>query len=267
MIRFVKILSRNVNLMERMDMKQERVCFKLCGTLCGCGDNQGNPPPAAGDGPRVLRAYFGDAGTYDWTAPDLANGAPYLAQVRLKGSGAGGESAFRSGTTYSGHGGGEGCLVECETMLMPGRTYRLTVGKGGKGGAISPQSGYGGNVNPVAGEPGQDTIFDELCAAPGGQKQLGGRRAVVEGSSEIVTPGHPGGARIVSPSPRTQVGGGAGGGHGGGMFIGLGALPNSHGVQGGGGGGGLGEYAASADAVVFSAGSNGGDGFIAIYTR
>lgn len=114
-------------------MNQRKVCVSfngLCGSLCDCGQSC-EPAPEQAGGSRVLRAYFDKAGQYDWTAPDIRNGLSYPALVRLKGSGAGGESAFRAGCTYGGVGGGEGCLVECEFMLVPGRTYHLTVGKGG----------------------------------------------------------------------------------------------------------------------------------------
>lgn len=243
-------------------MEQQNVCIKLNGlniSPCECG--QGSTVPTGTAGPRVLRAYFDKAGTYDWTAPDLAEGAPYLAQIRLKGAGAGGESAMRSGNTYSGNGGGEGCLVEFEVTFVPGQTFHLTVGMGGKGGALSSQSGYSGNVNPVSGKAGQDTVFDELCSAPGAQNQAGGSRQPVEGSSEIVTPGQPGGARTACYNTRSAISGQPGGGQGGGV------ADVSNGIHGGGGAGGSGVYGASDTAAKFTAGTNGGDGFIAIYTR
>lgn len=244
-------------------MNQRKVCVSfngLCGSLCDCGQSC-EPAPEQAGGSRVLRAYFDKAGQYDWTAPDIRNGLSYPALVRLKGSGAGGESAFRAGCTYGGVGGGEGCLVECEFMLVPGRTYHLTVGKGGAGGVISPETGYTGNVASAKGAKGENTVFDELCAAPGAPGQRGGNRSLAADSSEIVTPGQPGGASVTGCNMTCQVQGGSGGGQGGSVTA------SQAGVHGGGGGGGTCIHGDSASLVTFTAGMDGGDGFIAIYSR
>lgn len=219
------------------------------------------PPVAPAAGLTLIQRYA-TAGDFTWTVPDLYDGKRYLVYVRMKGAGAGGCSAGRnSGYNYSGKGGGEGCQVEFDMAVTPGIEYALTVGVGGKGGALIPDTDYPGPLGGKIGEPGGDTIFGDISTAPGAPDQHGGSKTYGKGVAEIITQGASGGTYIDAPNQIWQAAGAHGGGQGGGDTSGR------EGILGGGGAGGTAKGANTLPQVVFQAGGRGGDGFIEIYTR
>lgn len=221
------------------------------------------PEPAAPPSNTLtLLARYTTAGEYIWTAPDLYSGKPYPVFVRMKGAGAGGSSAGRNnGYNYSGNGGGEGCLVQFDLTVTPGAVYSLTVGEGGAGGLLTPDSGYSGPISRMLGTAGEDTVFSDVSIAPGAPGQKGGNKTYPESKAEVITPGASGGAYTDAPNQIWQAAGAHGGGNGGGITSG------DMGILGGGGAGGTAKGAHELPQVIFQPGGKGGDGFIEIYTR
>lgn len=217
------------------------------------------PPVAPAAGLTLIQRYA-TAGDFTWTVPDLYDGKRYLVYMRMKGAGAGGCSAGRSGVNYSGSGGGEGCLVEFDLTVTPGETHSLTVGEGGAGGVLMPSSGYSGNISHVSGQAGGLTLFGDVSTAPGASDQRGAHKAYPKGRTEIITPGASGGSKVNSRATTVSMPGAHGGGQGG-------MAHNDQSMLGGGGGGGSCQYAATNQGVIFHPGSKGGDGFIEIYRR
>lgn len=213
-----------------------------------------------------LLARYATAGDYTWTAPDLYDGRPYAVYVRMKGAGAGGRSGGRSGGNYAGYGGGEGCLVEFDLTVTPGEAHSLTVGLGGAGGVLKPESGYASGILAVEGQAGGDSIFGAITRAPGAPDFRGGAKAYPTGRTEIITPGAPGGESKSVSATTGQVRGGHGGGHGGGSIDARGDNDFlCDGISGGGGVGGSCVHGTQNTLVRFRPGSKGGDGFIEIY--
>lgn len=225
------------------------------------------PPVAPASGLTLIQRYA-TAGDFTWTVPDLYDGKRYLVYVRMKGAGAGGRSGGRSGGNYSGYGGGEGCLVEFDLTVTPGETHSLTVGRGGAGGVLTPESGYTKDILAVPGKAGGASVFGETTA-PGAPDYRGGTKAYPQGKTEIITPGAPGGSSVVGSNYTGHVRGSHGGGQGGGAID----APQSStgyicdGVWGGGGVGGSCVHGTQPNLVRFTPGSRGGDGFIEIFTR
>jgi hypothetical protein len=94
----------------------------------------------------------------EWTAPK----GVYVVLVEGLGGGGGGAGAWGVG----GGGGASGAYYLVPTNVTPSKTYKITVGAGGKGG----NAGAGGFPTHYAhpGTTGGNTLFDELLVFPGG---------------------------------------------------------------------------------------------------
>ena len=106
-------------------------------------------------------ASFETAGSYQWTAPDLADGKAYKIGVMIIGAGGSGASASTS-TKYTQYGGGgaSGYAKSHIETVDPGETKNLVVGKGG--------TSVGGS-SAVDGKPGGTSSFDGIAVNGGAE--------------------------------------------------------------------------------------------------
>jgi 3D (Asp-Asp-Asp) domain-containing protein len=225
------------------------------------------PVPSATNAPNVL--YYGNPGTYTWTAPTGVTSVNYL----VVAGGGGGGGNFH--TVATGGGGGAGGMLAGTLSVTPGTSYTVTVGNGGAGGtggagtngtngtnsvfaSLTSVGGGGGATNQKAGLSGGSGGGASGPTTPGsfaggagtaGQGNNGGSANQYQG-------GGGGGAGAVGDGPSNNPSGGAGlasaitgvsafyaggggstgGGIGGGGAAGVSGTPNT----GGGGGNGVG---------------------------
>lgn len=106
-------------------------------------------------------ASYETAGSYEWTAPDLADGKAYRIGVMIIGAGGSGASASTS-TKYAQYGGGgaSGYAKSHIETVDPGETKNLVVGKGG--------TSVGGS-SAVNGKPGGTSSFDGIAVNGGAE--------------------------------------------------------------------------------------------------
>ena len=109
-------------------------------------------------------ASYETAGSYQWTAPDLADGKAYKIGVMIIGAGGSGASASTS-TKYAQYGGGgaSGYAKSHIETVDPGETKNLVVGKGG--------TSVGGS-SAVNGKPGGTSSFDGIAVDGGAEGHL-----------------------------------------------------------------------------------------------
>lgn len=208
-----------------------------------------NPPPTTG------QAEYITPGTYSWTAPA---GITSVCVVCVGGGGAGFSSSTSS---LQASGGGGGLGWKNNITVVPGQSYTVVVGLGGRqaslGGAITnAQDSYFIQANDNAYATGKGGIS--------GTSQTGGIGGVHYGDG-----GGNGGNGVARNSANGAGGGGAGGYSGNGasgINTGSGqgvAAPTGSGAGGAGGtngngGGGVGIYGRGADGGPWGEGGSGG---------
>lgn len=135
---------------------------------------------------------FTEAGSGNWTVPDLFGGKGYLIGVAIIGGGGGGGAAGYWLSTSNTHtasatatGGASGLAVYLTKKVSPGDSYAYVVGAGGDGGEASPNSTEGngtdgnsssfGGISAGGGEGGRgygredDGYSSDIDGASGGQ--------------------------------------------------------------------------------------------------
>jgi hypothetical protein len=192
--------------------------------------------PDSSRAPNVL--YYGNPGTYTWTAPAGVTSVDYLV---VAGGGGGGTQ---------GGGGGAGGMLTGTLSVTPNISYTVTVGVGGVGSGGA--SGLGSN--------GSNSVFSSITATGGGGG--GGRfntSGAAGGSGGGGAYGSSGGA---GTSGQGNTGGGSasganevGGGGGGAGAVGLTGSGSSS------GNGGCGLAARTSGVAVYYAAGGGGGGY------
>jgi hypothetical protein len=196
-------------------------------------------------------------GTYSWTAPA---GVTSVSVVAVGGGGAG----FSSSITESrATGGGGGLGWKNNITVVPGQSYTVVVGLGGR------QSSLGGSTSNA-----QDSYFitansNAYATGKGGSSGTSGSGGA--GGSFFGDGGGQGGSGIVRTSNTNSGGGGAGGysgngangintGGGPGLAAPVGSGAGGSGGANGNGGGGVGIYGRGADGNEWGGGGSGGGG-------
>ena len=129
-----------------------------------------------------------EPGEYYWTAPEdlpivaTINGIDY-GEMLATGCGAGGSGAAH-GSQPAGGGGGGDCIIDMPLLVIPGKTYKITIGEGAP--AVRTETMA---VSDFAlGISGGATIIEDVVTLLGGQ---GGGVGANSGGA----PGGPGGGR------------------------------------------------------------------------
>lgn len=135
--------------------------------------------------PKKIASYE-TAGSFTWTAPDLANGKAYKIGVLIIGAGgSGGIAAPASGSSArSASGGASGYSLSMSLTVNPNESKALVVGKGGEAVTSTVNGGYGSGkaggsssfdgISVNGGEPGSGTVSSTVVGAKGGQGTYGG---------------------------------------------------------------------------------------------
>ena len=208
-------------------------------------------------GPAVGQVEYTTPGTYSWTAPE---GVVSVSVVCVGGGGAGFSSAT---VTARATGGGAGLGWKNNITVVPGQSYTVVVGLGGR------QASLGGSITN-----GQDSYFisaDNNAYATGKGGRSGTSGAGGAGGGFFGDGGGQGGSGIVRTSNRDSGGGGAGGysgngangintGGGPGTAAPAGSGAGGSGGPNGNGGGGVGIYGRGADGNEWGGGGSGGGG-------
>jgi hypothetical protein len=194
-------------------------------------------------------------GTYSWTAPA---GVTSVSVVAVGGGGAGFSSSITSARAT---GGGAGLGWKNNITVVPGQSYTVVVGLGGR------QSSLGGSTTN-----GQDSYFitansNAYATGKGGNSGTSGLGG--SGGGFFGDGGGQGGSGIVRTDNTNSGGGGAGGysgngangintGSGPGLAAPAGSGAGGSGGANGNGGGGVGIYGRGADGGNFGGGGSGG---------
>lgn len=109
----------------------------------------------------VASALYTTPGNYRWTVPKDGR---YIIEVAGAGGGGSGSARKAGDKQSSGGNGGRGGFYSFEMDLTEGTTYSISVGAGGKGGAVHNGAGLG---NP-GGNGGDTTAFDKVAKGGGG---------------------------------------------------------------------------------------------------
>jgi hypothetical protein len=224
---------------------------------------------------KLFEAY--GAGTYYWS-PRAG-----LSQVLVGISGGGGGGAGgQNGDPCLGGGGGSGSYAEVPMRVVPGRSYKITLGAGGTAGGIGAVGSEGGASHISDANASEYALYlpgglggllsngvMSLSLFMGGRGGFGGRwsggndHERADGEPALIGGGS-GGASLYGNSGGVAIGGSGGGGFPGavGGISGPDNLASgpTAGGYGCGGGGGQGNTGGGA-----KAGANGGDGAIIIY--
>lgn len=143
---------------------------------------------------KLIQSYT-QAGTYEWTAPDLNNGKPYKIGVHIiggGGSGASSKSAKRTGSTnIRASGGGSGYSRNLIIEVTPNQTYLVVVGSGGEPVSITKAS------SAENGNNGGTSFFNGVIALGGD-----GGKGLYTATSTV---SHVGGANGGQGSDSTKV--------------------------------------------------------------
>ena len=213
---------------------------------------------------------FTTPGTYTWIAPRNVNNVCAV----CVGGGGGGSVSYQYSGTFEAGGGGGGLGWKNNIRVLPGQTYTVVVGNGGRGGFFAPTGNYNGaggdsswfiDSGLVLGGGGGGGYVGE-GGGNGGSGGSGNYMPGAGGAGGYSGNGGNGGNGFFSPIPNGNGSAGTGGGGGGGSCGGYGSLIGGPGGgvgtqgQGSNGGGGTAAASGSFRAGAGSGGSSGGNG-------